>query len=242
MAKTNLKTKAQPDVTPEKVRIEYMELGELKRWPRNPKAHDEQAISDSIRTSGFIDPLVVDEKSGRMVAGHGRLSAVEKMWEAGEKAPEGIMVKAGKWYLPVLRGKSFKDERAAEKYLLAANRTVELGGWDNKDLARILSKYKDDTSLIGTGFTSAEVVKFLALAKGDKIGLNTDERKEVFDNATIKQIVLYFPSAQFEKVIERLNKIMEEREDLNSHSAVFVEMLDRWDGAAVKVARKKKTK
>lgn len=232
MAKTNAKqkNKAQPDVTPDKMRIEYMELGVLKRWPRNPKGHDEEAIGESMRENGFAGALELDEGTGRMVGGHGRLTQLEKMWEAGEPAPERIMVKGGKWYVPVIRGVKFKNEAAAERYLLAANRLVELGGWDNGLLSSMLARYKEEDKLLGTGFDSGDVVRFLALVKGDKVGLNTDQRKEVFDNMTIKQIVLYFPSAQFEVVIKKLDKILQERKDLNSHSAIFLEMLNQWEG------------
>jgi len=225
---TPAKAQQHPDVGPSKMRVEYREIGEMRKWPHNPKEHDLQALRESMELNGYVDPCVIDERSGKMVSGHGRLELLELMWAKGEKAPERIMVKAGRWFVPVLRGIPFKDEAAAEKYLLAANRITELGGWNPKFLTEILSAYKEPAAFLGTGFSTEDVAKFLTMIKGDRIEKNTDERKEVFDNATIKQIVLYFPTAQFESVIASLTKIMEAREDLNSHTAIFVEMLDAY--------------
>lgn len=121
-----------PEVPPrDRLRLEYVALSELRRWPRNPKKHADDGIAASIKSFGFNDPFLVDETSGRIVEGHGRLDALEKKKLAGEKPPERIDVRAdGEWLVPLLRGVAFESEEKARAYLIAHNRLTELGGWD----------------------------------------------------------------------------------------------------------------
>ncbi len=102
--------------------IEYVPLTEVQRWPRNPKQH----------AFGFVDPLIIDENSGKLVAGHGRLEALAKLKQEGKPRPTRIRESNGEWLVPVLRGVGFKEAKEAEAYLIADNQTVMLGGWDDK--------------------------------------------------------------------------------------------------------------
>lgn len=137
---------------PAALRIEYLPLDELSRWPGNPKAHADDAIAASISRFGFRDPLAIDETSGRLIAGHGRLTALERAHAAGTPAPQFVQVRGdGMWLIPVTRGGSFADEAEASAYLVAHNRTSELGGWDEGLLADFL-KPLDEALLSVTGF------------------------------------------------------------------------------------------
>ncbi|SEI67611.1 hypothetical protein SAMN04488058_101313 [Deinococcus reticulitermitis] len=134
------------------LRIEYLPLDELSRWPGNPKSHDDGAIAASISRFGFRDPLAIDEATGRLVAGHGRLTALERAHAAGSAAPQFVQVRGdGMWLVPVTRGGSFGDEAEAAAYLVATNRTGELGGWDESLLAEFLKPLDEDLLSI-TGF------------------------------------------------------------------------------------------
>lgn len=50
----------------ETLRIEYVPLGDLKRWPRNPKEHDLGTIGASLRRFGMVETPVLDERTGRL--------------------------------------------------------------------------------------------------------------------------------------------------------------------------------
>ena len=141
------------------IKIEYLPMGEIEKWPRNPKDHDRPMIQRSIKRFGFISPLVKDEKTGRLVAGHGRLDALQKLKKAGQGPPERIKVVNGEWFVPVVLGVSFDNEKQAEAFLLADNRISEAGGWDNDVLAEVLSSLKgDDTDLLEhTGFYKDDI-------------------------------------------------------------------------------------
>jgi hypothetical protein len=121
------------------VRVEYVSLSEIQRWPRNPKLHDKERIDKSIERFGFINPLVMDETSQRLVAGHGRLEALQGMKAEGKEPPKRIKIlKNGDWAVPVLKGVGFTSEQDAEAFLIADNRLVELGGWDDAQLNEML--------------------------------------------------------------------------------------------------------
>ena len=58
---------------------------------------------------------------------------------SGAEAPQGVQVADdGQWLVPVQRGIAFRDEGEAQAYLVADNRHVELGGWDDSMLADVL--------------------------------------------------------------------------------------------------------
>ena len=51
-----------------RARIEYMPLSQLERWPRNPKKHADDTINESITRFGFVQPILIDENTKRLVA------------------------------------------------------------------------------------------------------------------------------------------------------------------------------
>ena len=132
------------------VGVEYTALSDLRRWDRNPKLHDIEALAASIRRHGFVEPVVRDERTGKLVAGHGRDETLEMMKRAGEPAPKRIKVREdGEWLVPVLTGIAFEDESTAEAYIIGSNRLVELGGWDEEALQAIITTEGFDAD--GTG-------------------------------------------------------------------------------------------
>lgn len=116
----------------EEQRIEYVPLDEVIRWPRNPKSHDPPELIASFKRFGFVAPLIFDEASGRMVAGHGRLEALQELMRDGKAPPKRVKKKRGKggaWLVPVVRGIHFESETEAEAYVVADNKLQEAGGW-----------------------------------------------------------------------------------------------------------------
>lgn len=151
------------------IRVEYVALDDVLRWPRNPKTHDVGALSASVRRFGFTAPLLYDEGTGRMVAGHGRLETLQAMRQLGEPAPGRIEVRDGAvWYVPVLRGVSFASESEAEAYLVADNRLVEVGGWDEHMLADVMRDQMRPgmPTTEAMGFTAEEVSALLGGVAG----------------------------------------------------------------------------
>jgi len=141
-------------------RIEATRLDSIEPLARNAKAHDVPKIVRSFRRFGFVAPPTIDEKTGTLAAGHGRVKALERMRKGGEKPPARIDVAAdGMWMVPVLRGISFANQHELEAYAIADNRLTEVGGWDKEKLTDWLRDGDEDFESIG--FSQDDVKKLL---------------------------------------------------------------------------------
>lgn len=139
---------------------EYVDLDEVLRAPRNPKSHNAQIISASMSRFGVVELPTVDERTGRLVAGHGRLDEWERARTAGEDPPDGISVADdGGWRVPVNRGWKSRSDADAEAYLVVSNRSTELGGWDDAALADVLNDLREADLLEFTGYTEDDIDK-----------------------------------------------------------------------------------
>lgn len=147
---------------PNPVRIEYVPLGKLRRWPRNPKDHSLGDIHQSYDRFGYVAPMLLDERTGRLVAGHGRLDALQQRKATGKPAPERIATRDGQWLVPVVRGVSFASDEEAEAYGIADNRLVEAGGWNDAALAQVLADLAAGPGLEGIGFDGDDLDALLA--------------------------------------------------------------------------------
>lgn len=146
-------------------RLTYMPLADIKGAARNPKDHDSAGITASIQAAGFTAPLIYDERTGRLVAGHGRLAALTQLHAAGAPPPDGIDTGAGgEWLVPVVRGWASESESEAEAVIVADNKLTERGGWDDAvltDVLRDLFGYEPDLMAI-TGYTAGDLDDLLA--------------------------------------------------------------------------------
>lgn len=116
----------------------YEPLRDVVPAVRNPKGHDVDRIAASIARFGFVDGAVHDGRTGRFIAGHGRLEALSAMEARGDEPPEGVVVGDRGWEMPVQMGWSSRDDAHAEALLIMLNRGVELGGWIDADLVPML--------------------------------------------------------------------------------------------------------
>jgi hypothetical protein len=151
-------------------RIAWVGLGDVVESDRNAKSHDLPRLVDSIRAFGFTAPLIVDERTGKLVAGHGRLAALRKLRADQDEAPDGITVADGEWQVPVVAGWSSRDDDHAKAVAVADNRLSEVGGWDDRALAEILEEIGDvDPDLLNvTGWSANDVDRLLASVVGDR--------------------------------------------------------------------------
>lgn len=126
--------------------IDYRSVGNLRAYPRNARTHSRKQIKQiagSIKQFGFTNPLLIDD-AGMILAGHGRLEAA-KLLEM-DKVP-----------CVVLSRMTATQKRA---YVLADNKLVLNGGWDDEilgsELQELISLDPDfDISL--TGFSIPEI-------------------------------------------------------------------------------------
>lgn len=144
-------------------RIEYIPLDEVEPATRNPRRHGIDGIRASIARFGFATPALRDERTGRLVAGHGRTLALAAMRESGEDAPAGVKVDDGRWLVPVICGWESRSDAEADAYLVADNRHTELAGWDDAGLHALLQSIGEvDPELVAiAGYDDADLAALL---------------------------------------------------------------------------------
>lgn len=131
---------------PEELRPFLVPIGDLEPWPGNPRRGDVPEIAKSLKRFGQTKPIVIDRmingpgNASRIVAGHhvvlGALEPLE------EKPP---------WTHVAAVANEFGSEDEARAFLLADNRTAELGTIVDVDLDAQLQALR--SSLVGTGYT-----------------------------------------------------------------------------------------
>lgn len=222
-----------------RIRIEYVPLAQVRRWPGNPKNHDIGSIRLSLERFGFSDPLAFDETTGKLIEGHGRIEALEQMRLDSRPLPLRIRAASdgNDWLVPVVRGIEFKTETEAAAYLVAHNRIVERGGWDDEALIEALDDVRQHTeqALEGTGFDNAAYAQ--ALAALDDVeeaaeSLTTNPRAKLpeealatFETTDRRQLVFYFDSLTHDTIVARIATLMA-RYNVDSQATLFLRMLD----------------
>lgn len=146
-------------------RIEYHRLSEIVPAARNPKGHALADLQESMTRFGFMEPLLMDERTGSLVGGHGRLETLALAEAADLPMPEGLIVQAGHWCVPITRGWASSDDDEAKAALIALNHLTELGGWNVDDLATMLDELREGPGLTGTGYSAHDLDLLLASLK-----------------------------------------------------------------------------
>lgn len=141
---------------------EYLPLDEIEPADRNPKGHDIPGIRRSLREFGFVGHGSIDERTGRLVIGHGRRLALIEMHAEGQDPPRHIRVlDDGRWAMPIDRGWASDSDDQAEALLVADNMWTERGGWDTRALAEMLERLQAVHLHEAAGFTSEQVEDIL---------------------------------------------------------------------------------
>lgn len=145
--------------------IDFRPVAELKPDPRNPKDHDVGLIHTSVNRFGFVEPIVLDGRTGLIVSGHGRVKALQALEAEGGDPPEGIGVDetSGRWHVPVVVGWESRNDAEAAAALIAMNRTTEMGGWVDESLLDLLEDLAATTGLDGVGYDDGDVENLRSL-------------------------------------------------------------------------------
>ena len=139
--------------TKNNLKKEYIEinLSDLKPHPKNPKDHDLEAIKDSIKHNGALDPIEVDENNV-ILSGHGRWVALQELDYTKDKVIKytGLTEKQKENYIlranTTTLGAGFLDE----KLQLFDKDTLEQGGFGSHDIDRIFESEEDEEDTFNT--------------------------------------------------------------------------------------------
>lgn len=134
---------------------EYLPVGDLVPAPRNAKGHAIPELRASFERFGAIEPCVLDERTGKLLSGHGRTQVLTELEAVGDQPPEGVVVgDDGRWQWLVVRGVHSKDDAHAEAMVVALNQLTIRGGWQQDLLAESLDALRAADLLDVTGFDS----------------------------------------------------------------------------------------
>ncbi len=116
--------------------------------PANARRHPDEnleVITASLRRFGQAEPLVVQAKTGRIIAGHGRLTAMKALgWSEADVVELDV------------------DDMTATALGIALNKSALSAEWDDEVLAKILSELRDAGAMDGVGFSDADVDELLS--------------------------------------------------------------------------------
>lgn len=147
--------------------IEYVRLDQVEEAPRNPKLHAPD-LARSIGHFGFAEIPLRDDRTGRLVAGHGRFHELRDRHAAGKQPPDGVRVdEDGMWRMPIVHGWSSRSDEDAEAYLIGSNYLPAKGGWDNQGLADMAQDLAAAQLLDVTGMDPGDLDKLLTGLDGD---------------------------------------------------------------------------
>lgn len=230
--------------------LTYVRLDDVTPAPRNPKVHDDAGISRSIKHHGLGEVPLRDDRTGRLVAGHGRHAQLVAMHAAGATPPDGVTVDSdGTWMMPVVTGWSSRSDEDAEAYLVGSNHLTDLGGWDDRELAEVLADLAGVNLLELTGFHQVDLDDLLAEMEEstrDTDGtatpmpggsLNTSDGPSIWDlkdryeGRETRQIVLTYTVDTFEWLVGQLADLAD-KYTVDSNSDVIMHLVRTATGNA----------
>lgn len=159
----------------------YVPLDEIVSADVNPKEHDIPLIKRMLRKFGMGELPLRDERTGKLVAGHGRLEALRESHHDRQIPPKGIRVlDDGRWAMPMLTGWASESDDHARAYLVGSNQSTTVGGWDHRQLAEMLRDVDDVQLLDVTGFEESDIVALERALEdeGHRYGSGDDEGEE----------------------------------------------------------------
>ncbi|HEY5277719.1 MAG TPA: ParB N-terminal domain-containing protein, partial [Coriobacteriia bacterium] len=143
------RTAGTPGTSPENIAPELAALvvpiASLTLHPRNPRRGNLEAITESLRRFGQLRPVVVQKSSMWIVAGNHLVRAARAL---GWQHLAATVVEL--------------DDATASAYLLADNRTTDLGTYDEALLAAILEEQAAAGNLAGTAYGPDDIAELVA--------------------------------------------------------------------------------
>jgi len=138
--------------------IEKVEIGTLHLDPANARVHMEKnmdAISNSLKEFGQVEPLVVQASTGKVIGGNGRLEAMKKL---GWTEVDIVRVDV--------------DDMKSIALGITLNRTGDLSWFDEEALSKLVEGLKNtDFDVNAMGWDEDELKNIIPpMGAGSKYG------------------------------------------------------------------------
>jgi len=195
--------------------------------PNNPRKGNMRKVKESIKSNGFLSPVVVQKSTNIVIAGNHRVRAAREL--KLEEIPAYIVD---------------VDDATAERFLLADNKVSDEASYDEEALAKMLATVAEAGNLAGTAYTKKESQTIIARAewqseedyamrsedrdaeKDVDIYKNErpDERTDILESLARRSMILSIPLKKHEKFTEAL-KNARKHYNVDSNEELVVEML-----------------
>lgn len=199
----------------------FVEAARLTRHPQNPRKGDLDGIEASMRRNGWFGVVVAQRSTGHILVGNHRFI----VWTE----------RLGHESIPLVQWLDVDDETAL-RILAADNRTSDLGGYDEKALAELLSSLASD--LGGTGYAVGDLDALLAWnvpndernyavpksSPGSFPDPGMAGRKAKFVNTDIRSFIVDYAADTFEQVAARFQELRAQL-GAESNAAVLLHLL-----------------
>ena len=143
------------------LKLVYVPIDELKPFDKNPRKINDAGLAKirrSIERFGFANPILAQQGTNVIIAGHQRLKAAKE---------------AGLDHVPVVY--LDMDDETAKAYNIADNRTAEEAEWEPALLSELMSELKDiGFDLTLTGFEDKEIGEILNWAPDEGVIVEED--------------------------------------------------------------------
>lgn len=196
------------------VRTESVPIDSVTPHPSNPRRGDMSRIERSLRDHGQYSPLVVHEQSGNILVGNHR-------WR--------VMREKLGWTHVDARFVSCTDAKALQ-ILAMDNRSSDDGTYDDAELLALLEAIGGE-DLSAAGYGTDDIDDLLARLEeaqeftepdydpqANQRGIDT--RKERGQDATVRSIVLTYPTDEYEQVVMGLQHLAQRYEVQDFATAV----------------------
>jgi hypothetical protein len=193
----------QADHLSARVNTIYVDIGDIQPYERNPRDNTQavQSVANSIRTFGFVVPIILDTQ-GVIVAGHTRYAAA---------------VELGLTEVPVIRATHLSPDQIRQ-FRIIDNKVSELARWDFDPLAGELTALADSgLDFTGYGFSAEELdcmtdlVSDDCLSAGAAASLDQDHRQRRQEHRAPSQtrfvmgeIVFFLPAEVYRRWMSQL--------------------------------------
>lgn len=207
-------------------------LEHLRNWEHNPRTitdADTERLKKQLLNLGQYKPLIVVlEGNGiaTVLGGNMRLTALHQLVSEGHEQFKKV------WVSPV----EAADDKRKLEYALSDNDRA--GQYKEDELVELVRSVGDDFEVMDYHIDTAYHIGLDTLgerydmadvrARGDEGRTGPADRssvkdaKEIFDNAAIKQIVLYFANKEYGWMLDLLERIQDEAGVQNNTEAVVL--------------------
>lgn len=233
--------------------LRYIPISQAELFDNNAKLHNLDQIIASIAKYGFKSACkwegTLNNGRGGVVAGNGRVEALQIMEERGDDCPIGIALSdTGEWCVPVLFGVESSSEVVARAYALDDNNLTLLGGdFAVADLMKLynqelllseleeLSKYNEIPVSIGEvdlehllGELESESLSSSSELIQEQRGKDVGEQKDSYNSSSVRQIVLVFSIEEYNAFIDKIDEI-KTKIDINNNTECLQWLVENYE-------------